>query len=184
MNLSRIINIFIPFRCFSFFTILLFLIVSTTTFAQTKVGYIDSKKIIESMQEATDAKLKLDNLIAEWQRELTTLQDSLKQMKDDFDKKKLILTDQLKQQTEKEISDLDAAITNYKVAKFGEGGEYFQKQKEFMKPVQDRIFLAIEKVALEEDYDYVFDRSSEILLLFVNELYDLTAKVQKVISGK
>ena len=184
MNLSRIINIFIPFRCFSFFTILLFLIVSTTTFAQTKVGYIDSKKIIESMQEATDAKLKLDNLITEWQRELTTLQDSLKQMKDDFDKKKLILTDQLKQQTEKEISDLDAAITNYKVAKFGEGGEYFQKQKEFMKPVQDRIFLAIEKVALEEDYDYVFDRSSEILLLFVNERYDLTAKVQKVISGK
>lgn len=184
MNLSRIINIFIPFRCFSFFTILLFLIVSTTTFAQTKVGYIDSKKIIESMQEATDAKLKLDNLITEWQRELTTLQDSLKQMNDDFDKKKLILTDQLKQQTEKEISDLDAAITNYKVAKFGEGGEYFQKQKEFMKPVQDRIFLAIEKVALEEDYDYVFDRSSEILLLFVNERYDLTAKVQKVISGK
>ncbi|MFC2093347.1 OmpH family outer membrane protein [Bacteroidota bacterium] len=184
MNLSRIINIFIPFRCFSFFTILLFLIVSATIFAQTKVGYIDSKKIIESMQEATDAKLKLDNLITEWQRELTTLQDSLKQMKDDFDKKKLILTDQLKQQTEKEISDLDAAITNYKVAKFGEGGEYFQKQKEFMKPVQDRIFLAIEKVALEEDYDYVFDRSSEILLLFVNERYDLTAKVQKVISGK
>lgn len=184
MNLSRIINIFSTVRCISYFTILLLLSISTATFAQTKVGYIDSKKIIESMQEATDAKLKLDNLVSDWQRELTTLQDSLKQMKDDYDKKKLILTDQLKQQTEKEISDLDAAITNYKVAKFGEGGEYFQKQKEFMKPVQDRIFLAIEKVALEEDYDYVFDRSSEILLLFVNERYDLTAKVQKVISGK
>jgi outer membrane protein len=136
------------------------------------------------MQEAADAKLKLNNLVAEWQNELTKLQDSLKNMKDDYDKKKLILTEQLKLQTEKEISDFETSISNYKVSKFGENGEYFQKQKEFMKPVQDRIFRAIEIVAREGDYDYVFDRSSEILLLYVNERHDLTAKVQKVIEGK
>ena len=136
------------------------------------------------MQEATDAKQKLDNLVAEWQRELTVLQDSLKNMKEDFDKKKLILTEQLKQQKEQEIADLETFISNFKVGKFGENGEYFQKQKEFMKPVQDRIFLAIQTVAEDEDFDYVFDRSSEILLLYVNERYDLTAKVMKIIEGK
>jgi Skp family chaperone for outer membrane proteins len=105
-------------------------------------------------------------------------------MKDDFDKKKLILTEQLKGQMEKDIKDLDVSITTFKTQKFGEGGEYFLKQTEFMKPVQDRIFKAIETVARKEDYDYVFDRNSDILLLYVNEKYDLTAKVQKVIEGK
>lgn len=152
--------------------------------SQTKVGYIDSKKIIDNMQEAKDAKQKLDNLVSDWQKELGQLQDSLKKIKDDFDKKKLILSDQMKAQVEKEIKDLETSITNFKTQKFGEGGEYFLKQTEFMKPVQDRIFKAIETVAKKEDYDYVFDRNSDILLLFVNEKYDLTAKVQKVIEGK
>ncbi|MFA5403591.1 MAG: OmpH family outer membrane protein [Ignavibacteria bacterium] len=164
---------------------LLFSIIFTSVaFPQTKVGYIDSKKIIDNMQEAKDAKVKLDNIVGEWQKELGQLQDSLKTLKDDFDKKKLILSDQMKTQMEKEIKDVEASIANFKTQKFGESGEYFQKQTDFMKPVQDRIFKAIETVANKEDYDYVFDRNSDILLLFVNEKYDLTAKVQKVIEGK
>ena len=153
-------------------------------FSQTKVGYIDSKKILESMQESRDAKLRLDNLITQWQGELKVMQDSLKVLKDDYEKKKLILTDQLKKETETKITELEASVGNFKVQKFGENGEYFQKQTEFMKPVQDRIFKAIEAVAKEGSYDYVFDRSSDILLLYVNESYDLTAKVIKEIEGK
>lgn len=162
------------------------ILIGYTSFAsaQTKVGYIDSRKIIEAMQESKDAKTRLDNQVIEWQTELTKLQDSLKIIKDDYEKKKLILTDQLKTQFETDIKRIDEAITNFKVQKFGENGEYFQKQVEFMKPVQDRIFLAIERVAKEESFDYVFDRSSEILLLYVNEKYDLTAKVQKIVEGK
>jgi len=153
-------------------------------FAQTKVGYIDSKRIIVAMQDYRDAKLQLDNLVTEWQGELKVLQDSLKFIKDDYEKKKLILTDQLKQQTEAQITGLETAVTNFKVQKFGENGEYFQKQTEFMKPVQDRIFKAIETVAKDGGYDYVFDRSSDIMLLYVNENYDLTAKVIKEIENK
>ena len=156
----------------------------TNIFSQTKVGYIDSKKIIDNMQEAKDAKQKLDNLVADWQKELTNIQDSLKRMRDDYDKKKLILTDQLKSQMEKDIKDIETSLTTYKTNKFGEGGEYFQKQTDFMKPVQDRIFKAIETVAKKEDYDYVFDRNSDLMLLFVNEKFDLTGKVQRAIDGK
>lgn len=136
------------------------------------------------MQESRDAKLMLDNLVLQWQSDLKTLQDSLKNIKDDYEKKKLILTDQLKSQTEKQISDLEAEVTNFKVQKFGENGEYFQKQKEFMKPVQDRIFKAIETVAKDGSFDYVFDRNSDTMLLYVNENYDLTTKVINEITGK
>lgn len=136
------------------------------------------------MQEAKDAKQKLDNLVQEWQKQLTDLQDSLKRSKEDFEKKRLILSEQLKQQYEKTIKDLETTVINFKVQKFGEGGEYFQKQVEFMKPVQDRIFKAIETVAKKDDYDYIFDRNSDLLLLYVNEKYDVTLKVQKVVEGK
>lgn len=136
------------------------------------------------MQESRDAKLMLDNLVLQWQSDLKTLQDSLKNIKDDYEKKKLILTDQLKSQTEKQISDLETEVTNFKVQKFGENGEYFQKQKEFMKPVQDRIFKAIETVAKDGSFDYVFDRNSDTMLLYVNENYDLTTKVINEITGK
>lgn len=160
------------------------LCVTGSAFSQTKVGYIDSKKIVDNMQEAKDAKLKLDNLVQEWQKQLSDLQDSLKRTKDDFEKKRLILSEQLKLQYEKSIKDLETNVSNFKVQKFGEGGEYFQKQIEFMKPVQDRIFKAIETVAKKDDYDYIFDRNSDLLLLYVNEKYDVTLKVQKIVEGK
>ena len=153
-------------------------------FSQAKIGYVDSKIIIEGMQDAKDAQTNLDNLVLQWKGELQQLNDSLVFLKDDFEKKKLILTDKIKQQKEAEIKDLEKKIADYKVAKFGENGEYFQKQNELMKPVQDKIFKAIQDVAREGNYDYVFDRSSEILLLYVNEKYDLTQKVIKKLEGK
>lgn len=167
------------------FSIFVFIFaLSSNLSSQTKVGYIDSKRILESMQESQDAKLNLDNTVSQWQTELANLQDSLKKIKDDYDKKKLILTDQLKQQIETQISELETVVANFKIQKFGESGEYFQKQTELMKPVQDIIFKAIEFVAKDEGYDYVFDRSSDILLLYVNESYDLTTKVINQIQGK
>lgn len=165
------------------FSLIVLFSASSSVSAQTKVGYIDSKRIVESMQETQDAKSRLDNLVSQWQSELTQLQDSLKIMKDDYENKKLILTDQLKSQIEQDIKTLSTEIENFKIQKFGENGEYFQKQVEFMKPVHDKIFSAIQQVAREEDFDYVFDRSSEILLLYVNERYDITAKVQELVNG-
>lgn len=152
--------------------------------SQTKVGYIDSKKIIDGMQDSRDAKARLDNQVTEWQTELKVLEDSLQNMKDDFEKKKLILTDQLKEQTETQIKNLETRVINFRTEKFGENGEYFQKQTEFMKPVLDKVFKAIEIVAKDGNYDYVFDRSSEIMLLYVNENYDLTLKVINTLEGK
>ncbi len=164
-------------------TAFFFILSAGFSFSQTKVGYIDSKRIIESMQESIDAKQRMDNLVGQWQAELKTLQDSLKSMKDDYDKKKLILTEQLRQQKETEIKEMETNVSNFRVQKFGENGEYFAKQTEFMKPVYDRIFKAIETVAKEGNYDYVFDRSGDILLLYVNEAHDLTAKVSRAMEG-
>ncbi len=159
------------------------MVLASGLYAQAKIGYVDSKLIIAGMQDAKDAQTNLDNLVGSWKAEITQMNDSLKLIKDDFEKKKLILTENVKKQREDEIKALENRISDFKLGKFGENGEYFQKQNELMKPVQDKMFKAIQDVAKEGDYDFVFDRSSQLMLLFMNEKYDLTQKVIKKLES-
>lgn len=161
------------------------ILIASTSFlnAQTKIGYVDSKRLVDALPESRDAQQRLDNLVTDWQNEIRQLQDSLENSIRDFENKKLILTEELKAQLEQEITTLRNFIETYRVSKFGENGEYFQKQVEFMKPVQEKIYDAISRVAEQESFDYVFDRNSDIFLLFVNERYDLTQKVIRILTG-
>jgi outer membrane protein len=161
------------------FLIIALMLLSSGVYAQAKIGYVDSKVIMDNMQDAKDAQINLDNLVSAWRAEIQQMNDSLNLIKDDFEKKKIILTENVKKQKEDEINALEKRITEFKLAKFGENGEYFQKQNELMKPVQDKMFKAIQDVAKDGDYDYVFDRSSQLMLLYMNEKYDLTQKVIK-----
>jgi len=157
---------------------------SAVLYSQQKIGYVDSKVIMETIQDARDAQTNLDNLVQKWKMELQQLNDSLIIIKDDFEKKKLILTEKVRQQKEEEIKLFEKRISDFKLTKFGENGEYFQKQSELMKPVQDRVFKAIQDVAKEGDYDFVIDRSTQLMLLYMNEKYDLTQKVIKKLEAQ
>lgn len=160
------------------------LFLSSTAFSQQKIGYVDSKVIMETIQDARDAQTNLDNFVTKWKLEMQQINDSLILMKDDFEKKKLILTEKIRQQKEDEIKAQEKRISEYRQQKFGESGEYFQKQTELMKPVQDRIFKAIQDVAKEGSYDFVIDRSSQLMLLYMNDRYDLTQKVIKKLESQ
>jgi outer membrane protein len=159
-------------------------LLSASAFSQQKIGYVDSKVILETIQDAKDAQTNLDNLVQKWKLELQQQNDSLILMKDDFEKKKLILTEKIRQQKEDEIKATEKRISDFRQGKFGESGEYFQKQSELMKPVQDRIFKAIQDVAKEGGYDFVIDRSSQLMLLYMNDKYDLTQKVVKKLEAQ
>ncbi|MFQ5799939.1 MAG: OmpH family outer membrane protein, partial [Bacteroidota bacterium] len=145
--------------------------------AQVKIGYVDSETIIQRLPEAQDAQRQLDALVAGWQAELQKMQSEWQRKYEDYDKKKLIMTDRTRAETEGGLMELEKKIANYRNEKFGQNGEMFKKQDELMKPVHDKVFTAIQDVALEEDYDYVFDKSGDILLLYANEEYDLTQEV-------
>jgi len=145
--------------------------------AQMKIGYINSEAIMQQLTEAQDAQKQLDGLSADWQSELTKMQTDLQHKFEDYDKKKLIMSDKKRADTEKELQDLEKKMVDYRTQKFGASGELFQKQNELMKPIQDKIFKAVKDVADEGGYDYVFDKSSSTLLMYSNEKHDLTAKV-------
>lgn len=160
------------------------LITSSITIAQLKIGYIDSDSIMDNLPDVQDARQKLDASIQEWQTELNKLEVDWKAKYDDYEKRKLIMTDQTRAETEAALVQLETQIAQYREKKFGTNGELFQKQDELMKPVQNKIFGALKEIAEKEDYDFVFDRSGDIMILFAKEKYDLTAQVLEKLKLK
>ena len=145
--------------------------------AQTKVAHFNSAAVMKEIPEAQDAQKQLDQFVADWQSELNRMQDDWKKKYEEYDKRKLIMTDQRRADAERELRELDQKISDFRTQKFGQSGELFQKQNELMKPIQDRVYKAVQDVAKEEGCDYVFDKSGEILLMYANEKLDLTQKV-------
>jgi outer membrane protein len=163
---------------FTLISLFVFLpIISSVSIAQLKIGYVDSDTIMDNLPDVQDARQKLDALIQEWQNELKDLESNLKTKKDDYEKRKLIMTGETSTEALAEITKLDKEIADYRDKKFGANGELFQKQDELMKPIQNKIFNTIQEVALEEDLDFVFDRSGDIIFLYAKEEYDLTTIV-------
>lgn len=158
-----------------FISILLF--TSSFSLAQLKIGYIDSDTIMDNLPDVQDARQKLDAMIQEWQSELSKMENEWKTKYDDYEKRKLIMSDQTRAETEASLVQIENQIAQYREKKFGTNGELFQKQDEFMKPVQNKIFTVLKEIAEQDNYDFVFDRSGDIMILYAKEQYDLTSKV-------
>jgi len=166
------------------FVLALTLVISTGADAQAKIGWINSKSVMDKLPEAQDAQRQIDNLVAEWQSELAKMQNDWQKKFQEYDKKKLIMTDQLRSDAEKNLQDLDKKIVDYRNKKFGQNGELFTKQNEIMKPIQNKIFKILQDIAKEDEYDYIFDKSGDILLMYTNDKYDLTDKVIERMTTK
>lgn len=157
------------------FSVLLFTL--PNLFAQLNIGYVDSDTIMEQLPDAQDVQKKLDDMVQEWQEELGKMEKEWKALYDDYEKRKLIMSDQKRVETEKELMQMEENISQYRQKKFGVNGELFTKQEELMKPVQNKVFNAIQEVAEEQEFDYVFDRSGDIIFLYAKPDYDITALV-------
>jgi len=162
---------------FWWLSICVMLLGSSFALGQAKIGFVSTDAIMKQLPDAQDAQKQLDQVVVDWQAELNKMQQDWQKKYDDYEKRKLIMTEQRRADAEKEMRDLDTKIADFRNKKFGQNGDLFAKQNELMKPVQDRVFKAIQEVAVEESYDYVFDKSGEILLMYANTKFDLTPKV-------
>lgn len=157
----------------------LFLLSSTSNFAQLQIGYVNSDAILKSLPDAQDAQKQIDALIQEWKEEIQKMERELDTKVKDFDKRKLVMSDNKKVVIEQELDKLADDITKYRNSKFGYKGELYSQQEEIMKPIQNKIFNAIQEVAEDEELDFVFDKSGEIMFLYAKDEYDVTALVLK-----
>lgn len=156
---------------------LLVAVAAPTALAQQKLGYVDSSEILAQMPEFQSAQQELDRLTQQWQGEVTALATEADRMADQFAAREILYTDDERtaQQAliEAKRSERDALRSRY----FGPQGELFREQQARLRPAQERLLAAIEAVADDGEYDYVFDRSGDYVFLFTRSRYDLTPLV-------
>ncbi len=150
---------------------------TTMAFAQQKVGWIDSQEIMKQYPDAVEAQGKLDALVAQWQGDINKLQTEFQQEADDYQKRRLVLPEQAQVQEENKLSDMQKQIVDLRNKRFGENGDLYQQQNTIMRPVQEQVLQAIQDVAKDGTYDYIFDKSGEVLLMYSNPKFDLTQQV-------
>lgn len=152
------------------------LVLPSAARAQQKIAYVDIAAIMKALPEAQEAQRQLDGMVETWQKELERLEKEWQQKFDDYDKRKLILTEQGRANAERELREYDARIMNYRNQKFGQSGELFTKEEELMKPIQNLVFEQVNQLGKELGYDYVFDKSGGVMIIYANPAHDLTAK--------
>ena len=153
------------------------LLSSTMGFAQQKIGWIDTQEIMKKLPEAVEAQTKLDGLVSQWQTEINKMQNDLQQESDDYQRRRLILPEQARIQEEQKLGDMQKKIMDLRNQRFGPNGDLSQQQNTIMRPVQEKVLQAIQDVAKEGDYDYIFDKSGQVLMMYSNPKYDLTQQV-------
>jgi outer membrane protein len=143
---------------------------------QSKVAYVDSPRILSTFSAAVDANRQLETENNQWAQELRQMQQKFSNVTEELEKQSLLLSDAKKAEKIQERQALYEEIQQYQDRIWGENGEYFKRQNELLKPVYDKINEVIQKIAEDEDYDYVLD-TAQGNILFAKEEDNLTDRV-------
>jgi outer membrane protein len=157
-------------------TLALVLFVSLATFAQ-RIAIVDVNKIMESIEEYQNAQTQLDNLAAQWRQEIAQEYDVIKGMYNKYQAEQVLLSDEARRQREEEIMNKEKEVRDLQKDRFGPEGELFKRRQGLVRPIQDRVYAAIESYAQERGYDFIFDKSSAGGMIFSNSEYDKTDDV-------
>ena len=155
----------------------LVMITASATAQDQKIGYVDTDYIMSQMSEYEGIQQQLSSISAEWNTELEKMESEIDQLKEDFEAKEILYTDELKKQKQQEIKNKVQQRQQFMDQKFGADGEYFQRQKELLEPIQRKVFKAINTVAEEQNFDFVFDRAQNSNMLFGVEEWNLNQEV-------
>ncbi len=145
--------------------------------AQLKFGYIDSQKILDSYKESQDAQKQLASLNEQWQQEAKNMQQDLQEKQDQLESQALLLSDEKKNEKAQEIQNLYLRFQQFQQEKWGQQGELYVKQQDFMKPVFDKINTTIRRIGAEDKFDYIFDVVQGNILYVSEGQPDLTQRV-------
>lgn len=144
-----------------------------------KYAYIDSDYILNNMPEYTEAKQKLDKLADRWTKEIEKRYEVLRMKKENFAREEVLLPAEEKKKRAEEIEQLETEAMQMQKTRFGVDGDYFQKRQELIKPIQDRVYDAMQTVASKRNYSFVFDKANQSNLVYADSKYDISKSVMK-----
>ena len=165
------------------FLLLIVLLVPLGLYAQ-KYACVNTEYILSNIPDYANAQSKLDRQAAQWQKEIEDKFLEIDKLYKVFHQEAYLLPENLKHKREEEIKAKEAEVRELQTKYFGPGGELDKKRAELMKPIQERVYNAIERIANEKSYAFILDKSGSATLLFVNAKYDVSDQVLDMLGYK
>ena len=167
----------------SYFFILLFL-TSTFIFGQRgiKIGYIDTEYILENLPEYNQISKRLEEKAGDWKKEIEERSRKIDQKKESLKSERILLTSEMIEEIEEEILIDEEELSEYQQKRFGPRGDLIIQKQQLIQPIQDQIFNAIRELAKSRNYDFIFDKSADIVMLYSDKRYDVSDQILRTIS--
>lgn len=169
------------------FKVLLVLFILSVSFQANaqrgvRIGYIDTEYILENVPEYTEATKQLESKVQKWKTEIEGRLNTVKQKREALNNEKALLTKELIEEREEDILFEEKEILDYQQKRFGPNGDLMIQKKQLMQPVQDQIFQAVQDIAENKKYDFVFDKSADVVMLYSAERFDISDLVIRTIT--
>lgn len=169
------------------FKVLLVLFILSVSFQANaqrgvRIGYIDTEYILENVPEYTEATKQLESKVQKWKTEIEGRLNTVKQKREALNNEKALLTKELIEEREEDILFEEKEILDYQQKRFGPNGDLMIQKKQLMQPVQDQIFQAVQDIAANKKYDFVFDKSADVVMLYSAERFDISDLVIRTIT--
>ena len=155
----------------------LLLIVAFSAAIAQKYAYVDTEYILDNIPEYKDAQNQLDELAEDYQKEVEEAYMELDRMYKNFQAEAVLMPDDIKKKKEDELIAKEIEVKELQRQRFGQDGDLFLKREELVKPIQEKIFNAIEEIATDKNYAFVFDKAGSLTILYVNAKYDISDDV-------
>lgn len=142
-----------------------------------KLGYYESDFVLAKIPEYVGIEQRLQILSDGWKAEIQKQRLEVEKLEEDYKAKEILYTDEIKEEKLKEINSSKRQLDNFTAQKFGPNGEYFTKQKELLEPIQRQVFAAVRSVAQRSGFDFVFDRSGDIYMVYARSEWNLNEDI-------
>lgn len=156
---------------------------SNTVQAQ-KYAVVNTDYVLKSIPDYANALKRLDRYVEDWTRELAEKQGELDAMRAEYEQESYLLPENLKKRRKEEIKAKEQEIRELQQQRFGAGGDLDKRRAELLKPVQDRVYATIERIAREKNYAFVFDKAGSATVLYASKKYDISDEVLELMGYK
>ncbi len=168
----------------------LFLLLILLSYAQqvaaqgrgVKIGYIDMEYILQNVPEYSEAKNLLEQKAQKWKQEIEVKRNAINKLKDGLKVERVLLTKELIEEREEEITLQETELMDYQQKRFGPNGDLIVQKAVLTQPVQDQVFNAVQDIAEAKKYDFIFDRTSELTMLFAAKRFDISDQVVRKLA--
>ncbi len=147
-----------------------------------RIGYIDMEYILANVPEYQEASVQLDQRVQQWKKEMEADQRKVEDLKIALEQERPLLTKELIEEREANIEFEESRIAEYQQKRFGTNGDFILQKKRLIQPIQDQVFNAIQEIGEQRNYDFIFDRTSNVGMVFSAERHNMSDQVLRIIT--